>query len=529
MEPTQRPDAGEGDELSGEEPGYVPPDHKSTTEFKIPKLTGAADDTVQDEGPAAPENAVGDTFVDRPADPEPMGMTVQDLPVDDLPEDDPEDDLPVDDLPEDAFEVPSTMTDFPADTLTDSADPGPEDATPPSPGMVPLPPYALGQDDPPDEPGPALAEPTLTDAPAPPEPGDRDLDMAQPTRAESPSVTWTPAAGSSVPPIPAPDVQRSEPSETPPPAPVVPPGPWTEQFGTEEATGQQSAAFAQEAPTNPTTDSRRVAGPPPAPPFAAPIAPPPPSGPSGPSAPPLLGSATSPTPPPPPGPQLPPVPAMSPSGGMPPTGPVSGTGGKRRPLLLAAVILVLLALGGGGIAVAILASGGGDPGSKAGTQSSPPAAPSSSAPAPNQPGASGQPPSGSPAPSGGTGGGPGGQVPGGGIPAPTGPPIGPVVNGKGITYQLVQQDPGYFEGKLVITNKTSKPMKDWKITFTAPKANVKNIWGARLVRKGDQVEIRNLENAPAIAPGATWEIQYGAVGAPVEPQKCRLNDKSCGF
>jgi hypothetical protein len=114
-------------------------------------------------------------------------------------------------------------------------------------------------------------------------------------------------------------------------------------------------------------------------------------------------------------------------------------------------------------------------------------------------------------------------------PPPTVAPVGPVVPGKGITYQLVQRDPGYFEGKLVITNRSDRPMKDWKITFTAPGGNVKNIWGARLVRKGGQVEIQNLENAPAIQPGATWDVQFGAEGTASDPENCRLNGKPCGF
>ncbi len=42
------------------------------------------------------------------------------------------------------------------------------------------------------------------------------------------------------------------------------------------------------------------------------------------------------------------------------------------------------------------------------------------------------------------------------------------MEGKGITYQLVQQDEGYFEGKIVITNRTDRPMKTWKLTFRAP-------------------------------------------------------------
>lgn len=108
-------------------------------------------------------------------------------------------------------------------------------------------------------------------------------------------------------------------------------------------------------------------------------------------------------------------------------------------------------------------------------------------------------------------------------------PIGPVVKGKGLTYQLVQQDPGYYEGLLVVTNGSSKPMKSWKLTFQTPKANVKNVWGGKLVHGGDRIEIRSLDGAPPIPPGGTWEIRFGAEGAAATPKACGLNNKSCGF
>jgi cellulase/cellobiase CelA1 len=103
------------------------------------------------------------------------------------------------------------------------------------------------------------------------------------------------------------------------------------------------------------------------------------------------------------------------------------------------------------------------------------------------------------------------------------------VQGDGITYQLVQRDPGYYEGKFVVTNRTGRPMTDWTLTFQVPGGNVKNIWGARLTRGGAAVEIRNLENARPIPPGATWEVQFGAEGAATDPSGCRLNGEPCGF
>ncbi|TMR22748.1 cellulose binding domain-containing protein, partial [Actinomadura geliboluensis] len=144
--------------------------------------------------------------------------------------------------------------------------------------------------------------------------------------------------------------------------------------------------------------------------------------------------------------------------------------------------------------------------------------PSSGAPTPGEtppaaPPANGQPPAEQPS----------------GPPPVTTAPIGPLVGGDGITYQLVQQDEGYFEGRMVITNRTGRPMTTWTLTFRAPGADVKNIWGAALVHGGTEVEIRNLDGARAIPPGGTWEIQYGAAGRASTPKGCELNGEACGF
>jgi len=103
------------------------------------------------------------------------------------------------------------------------------------------------------------------------------------------------------------------------------------------------------------------------------------------------------------------------------------------------------------------------------------------------------------------------------------------MEGDGITYQLVQQDEGYFEGRMVITNRTGRPMRTWKITFRTPGADVKNIWGGKLVEGGERAVIENLDGAPAIPPGGTWAVQFGASGATTAPKGCKLNGEACGF
>jgi hypothetical protein len=202
-------------------------------------------------------------------------------------------------------------------------------------------------------------------------------------------------------------------------------------------------------------------------------------------------------------------------------------------LVVAAAVVLVAGVIGGAVALALMPDDGGSKGTAAEPRASVSAAPvppgGSGAPTPG-PSGPGAPPGVTPAPSG-----PPqdvGQPPGQNAPSPAPPPrapIGPVVEGKGLTYQLVQRDPGYYEGLLIITNRGDEPMKEWTLTFRAPGGNVKNVWGGELVRGGDRVTIRNLDGAPAIQPGATWEVRFGAEGAPATPGDCRLNDRGCGF
>ncbi|MFP3968998.1 cellulose binding domain-containing protein [Actinomadura fulvescens] len=200
------------------------------------------------------------------------------------------------------------------------------------------------------------------------------------------------------------------------------------------------------------------------------------------------------------------------SGGIPPQQPVRGR--SRRPVVLIAVGAVVLLIAAAVVGAVVLQRDGGT--EKAGTV--PSVTPSASA---TPSGAATPTPTGAVPPV--------QQTPAPVAPTPSVAPVGPVKSGNGITYQLMQQDPGYYEGRLVFTNRTGKPMTAWKITFDAPGANVKNIWGGRLVRKGDRVEIQNLKGAPPVPPGATWEVQYGAEGVAADPKGCKINGRACGF
>ncbi|HEY8414912.1 MAG TPA: cellulose binding domain-containing protein [Thermaerobacter sp.] len=362
------------------------------------------------------------------------------------------------------------------------------------------------------------AEVTMTDPPS-------DEEEASRTRADSAEETVADA--------PAERVEDPAPQDAPAKA-----GPWTEQFGSEEARREEeeeataphpslakntppAASVVVQAAQRPEESSAASSSA--SPPAAQPASPPPSSGgatpPGGvPSAPPVAPAASAhPAPPSPPGGPATPGNARS---GRPPKALLL-TAGAVALVLVVAVVLGLAARPGGDDGTAAPRPTNGtasaappdesaapDPGTPPGADPAPTEAPTAEAPEPGAPPSQDAPPS---------------QA------APPRAPIGPVMTGDGLTYRLVQQDPGYFEGLIVITNRGSAPITNWSLTFQVPGANVKNIWGGRLVRGGADVEIRNLDGAPALQPGATWEVRFGAEGTPTQPRYCLFNGRSCGF
>lgn len=278
-------------------------------------------------------------------------------------------------------------------------------------------------------------------------------------------------------------------------APPIPAGEWTAHYSA--ATGGRSAA------------------PPAATPFATPAPP---------AAPPAATPFATPTPPVPP-----PMPMNT---AAPIGGGAAPIGGRRRGVAVVAMIGAVAALAvliAGTVAFwpredadpagppSAIASGPGSAPTQ--PQAGDPDAPASAEPQVPSPGA---PSPAVPVPSVPVPSAPESAVPGGA------PSAEPVLRGRNITYQVVQHDPGYFEGKLVITNPGDRPLRTWKLTFEVPGADVRNIWGGRLVEGGERVEIRNLPDTE-IPPGGWWEVRFGAEGSPAPPEKCRLGQRSCGL
>jgi Cellulose binding domain len=104
------------------------------------------------------------------------------------------------------------------------------------------------------------------------------------------------------------------------------------------------------------------------------------------------------------------------------------------------------------------------------------------------------------------------------------PPAGPKLR-----YRTVDRETGYFEGTIAIVNPGTRPMRAWTLTFTYPGADIHNVWEAVLQRKGQTVTIVNAMTAAPIAPGRSFEVQFGGAGRPAMPTGCRLNDAPCVF
>ncbi|RKS75084.1 cellulose binding domain-containing protein [Actinomadura pelletieri DSM 43383] len=439
--------------MSREEPGYTPPDHRTTDEFHVP-------DTITDPRDAGP--GPESTVIDEPVD---SGATLQDVPPDVTLQD-----PPVDDVDE--------PRDLPSATVADIA----------------VPPGATAAEAP-------TAEETASDPATLPDEPERAV-----MREEAP---WTAQFGAGAEPAPLGGTVAPSVADI-----AVPPGATAAEASTAEETVSdpatlpdepERAVMREEAPWT----ARFGAGAEPAPPGGAEASADAPTQPAEASTPPPFDATA---------PAMPPL--ASPSGGVPPSR-------SRRPLLFVLIgVVVLLVVAA--VAMVLVTRNSETEEKASPARSSAPAAPEAPAPATSGGSNPSEAPASPPQPGGPTEGTPA-QPPASPAPAVSTAPIGPLLEGDGITYQLAQQDEGYFEGRMVITNRTDRPMRTWRLTFRVPGANVKNIWGARLVRGGENAEIGNLDGAPAIPPGGTWEIQFGAAGATSTPQACLLDGRPCGF
>jgi hypothetical protein len=114
------------------------------------------------------------------------------------------------------------------------------------------------------------------------------------------------------------------------------------------------------------------------------------------------------------------------------------------------------------------------------------------------------------------------------VPATSATPAGPALSkGRFVSYNTTQREQGYFEGVLTVTNTTGAPMNGWRMSFSYPGAQIKNIWGGVLVQGGANPVIKGDPAAGPIPAGGTVRVRLGAAGRPSVPRGCTLNGKPC--
>ncbi len=101
--------------------------------------------------------------------------------------------------------------------------------------------------------------------------------------------------------------------------------------------------------------------------------------------------------------------------------------------------------------------------------------------------------------------------------------------GPKFAYRTVDREVGYFEGTIMVANKTTTPLTKWTLSFTYPGADVHNAWEVALQQTGQYVIINSKPDALPIKPGAEFEVRFGGAGKPSMPTDCKFNGQPCRF
>src|SRR4051794_29624361 len=93
---------------------------------------------------------------------------------------------------------------------------------------------------------------------------------------------------------------------------------------------------------------------------------------------------------------------------------------------------------------------------------------------------------------------------------------------------------GFWSGGLIgtftITNPSSKPANDWKLSFgLSDHAELAGVWNGHLdATQGGTYTIRPTEQTHSIPAGGTLTVGFTALtGAHATPVNCLINDKTC--
>jgi len=96
-----------------------------------------------------------------------------------------------------------------------------------------------------------------------------------------------------------------------------------------------------------------------------------------------------------------------------------------------------------------------------------------------------------------------------------------------VSYTLVQQWDGGFQGQFAIVNNGNTAINGWQLSVVLPDDHIDTTWDASFRTNGDIL----IMNAPSyqmtIAPGASVKENFVAQGSTTSPADCTFDGAAC--
>jgi hypothetical protein len=97
-----------------------------------------------------------------------------------------------------------------------------------------------------------------------------------------------------------------------------------------------------------------------------------------------------------------------------------------------------------------------------------------------------------------------------------------------VTYLVVAQGDGQFEGEVTVVNNGSAPISGWQIVVALSSDQITSFSGASGDISGDVLLLQPASGADALAAGGTLSVYFTAVGPQTTPDVCTFNSVGCG-
>lgn len=111
------------------------------------------------------------------------------------------------------------------------------------------------------------------------------------------------------------------------------------------------------------------------------------------------------------------------------------------------------------------------------------------------------------------------------VPSVASSPAQPAV---AVSYLVVAQYDGQFEGEVTVENNGSAPISGWQIVVVLPDDQITSFSNATGYVSNGVLLLQPAYNADGIAADGTLSVYFTAVGSQTTPEACAFNDTICG-